>query len=85
MSDQLTRWLDISLKAAPLLAVVILALLSGQFVTRSEYLGAAEKFSGRLEAVERLLIKMESQAEIDRHQNDLLADHETRIRVLEKN
>ena len=84
MTDHLTRWLDLGLKAAPLLAVVIMALLSGQFVTRSEYLGAAEKFSGRLEAVERLLIRMESQAEVDRHQNEILTDHETRLRVIER-
>jgi hypothetical protein len=83
MTDHLSKWLDIGLKAAPLLAVGIMALLSGQFVTRSEYLTAAERFSGRLEAVERLLIKMESQAEVDRHQNEILADHEARLRVIE--
>ena len=36
-------------------------------------------------AIEKLLIKMESQAEVDRHQNEIIADHESRLRTLEKN
>jgi hypothetical protein len=47
-------------------------------------MATAEKFSGRIEAVEKLLIKMESQAEVDRHQNEILADHEARLRTQEK-
>jgi len=52
-------------------------------VTRGEYLATSEKFSGRVESIEKLLIKMESQAEVDRHQNEILADHESRLRDIE--
>ena len=81
--NEFSKWLDVGFKAGPLIAVCIMAILSGQFVTRSEYMTAADRFSGRLEAVEKLLIKMESQAEVDRHQNEILSDHEARIRVIE--
>lgn len=82
MTD-LLKWTDFGMKALPAVASVIFIVLSSQFVTRSEYLSTSEKFSSRVESVERLLIKMESQAEVDRHQNEILSDHESRIRVLE--
>ena len=82
MSD-LLKWTDFALKALPALAALVFLLISSQFVTRSEYLATSEKFSGRLEAVEKLLIKMESSAETDRRHDALLADHETRLRDLE--
>jgi hypothetical protein len=82
--DGLAKYLDFLLKAVPAAGVLILLLLQGQFVTRAEYLTTSEKFSGRIESVEKLLIKLESSAERDRLHDQLLADHEARIRALEK-
>lgn len=84
MSDWL-KYGDFLLKALPAAAALIFIIISQSFVTRSEYLTTSEKFSGRVEAIEKLLIKMESQAEVDRHQNEIIADHESRLRTLEKN
>jgi hypothetical protein len=82
--NDLFKWADFAFKALPALGVVAFLLISQSFVTRTEYMATAEKFSGRIEAVEKLLIKMESQAEVDRHQNEILADHEARLRTQEK-
>jgi hypothetical protein len=81
-----TDWkylLDLCLKALPALAALVFLALSQQFVTRGEYLATSEKFSGRLEAVEKLLIRMESSQETDRRHDTTMADHEARIRALE--
>jgi hypothetical protein len=83
MSD-LWKIADLVFKAFPVVAAVIFLTLTSKFVTRDEYLATAEKFSGRLEAVEKLLIKMESAQETNQRQDTELADHESRIRVLEQ-
>ena len=82
MNDVL-KYADFLLKALPAVAALVFLIISSQFVTRGEYLATSEKFSGRVESIEKLLIKMESQAEVDRHQNDILADHESRLRDIE--
>lgn len=82
MSD-FYKVLDITLKALPAIAAVVFLLISSKFVTREEYLATSDKFSGRIEAVEKLLIRMESSAETDKRHDAVLADHESRIRTLE--
>lgn len=82
MSD-LYKAVDITLKALPAAAAVVFILISSKFVTRDEYLATSEKFSGRIEAVEKLLIRMESSQETDKRHDAFLADHESRIRALE--
>ena len=84
MSD-FFKWSDFVLKALPAIAAVVFIVLSQSFVSRGEYLATSEKFSGRLEAVEKLLIKMESSADTDRRHDATLADHEVRLRALEHN
>jgi hypothetical protein len=83
MSD-LLKWTDLAFKALPAVGVVAFLLISQSFVTRNEYMATAERFSGRIEAVEKLLIRMESSQETDKRHDLLLADHESRIRGLEK-
>ena len=75
---------DFILKALPALASIVFILLSTQFVSRTEFLATSEKFSGRIEAIEKLLIRLESSQETDRRHDAILADHETRLRTLEK-
>lgn len=82
MTDAL-RWLDIGLKALPAVAALVFLAISHSFVTRDEYLATSDKFSGRIEAIEKLLIRMESSAETDKRHDSALADHESRIRALE--
>ena len=83
MSD-LFKWADFLFKALPAAAALVFLAISSKFVTREEYLSTSEKFSGRIESVEKLLIRMESSAERDRTHDALLADHEARLRTLEK-
>jgi hypothetical protein len=82
--DSLLKYGDIILKALPAAASIVFILLSTQFVSRSEFIATSEKFSGRIEAVEKLLIRMESSQETDRRHDAIIADHETRLRVVEK-
>jgi hypothetical protein len=82
MNDAL-RWLDIGLKALPALAALVFLAISHSFVTRDEYLTTSDKFSGRIEQIEKLLIRMESSAETDKRHDAAIADHEGRIRALE--
>jgi hypothetical protein len=62
----------------------VVILLQSQFVSRSEFEGASEKLSGRVEKIEAVLIRMEANAETDKRHDMLLADHEGRIRGLER-
>lgn len=82
MNDFL-RWADIAFKALPALAALVFLAISHSFVTRDEYLATSDKFSGRIEAIEKLLIRMESSAETDKRHDAAIADHEGRIRALE--
>ena len=82
--DSLLKYGDFVLKVLPAVASVVFILLSTQFVSRSEFIATSEKFSGRIEAVEKLLIRMESSQETDRRHDAMIADHEARLRVMEK-
>jgi hypothetical protein len=79
------RYADLLLKLLPAVASLIFIVLSQNFVSRTEFIATSDKFSGRIEQIEKLLIRMESSAETDRRHDTILADHETRLRALEHN
>lgn len=62
------------------LGILVLLVLQGQFVTRAEF----HKHIEKVERLEQVLIRMEKGAEADARHDSTLADHELRIRVLEK-
>jgi hypothetical protein len=62
------------------LGILVLLILQGQFVTRAEF----HKHIEKVERLEQVLIRMEKGAETDSRHEKLLADHELRLRVLEK-
>jgi hypothetical protein len=82
--DSLLKYGDFILKALPAVASIVFILLSSQFVSRSEFIATSERFSGRIEQIEKLLIRMESSQETDRRHDAIIADHEARLRVVEK-
>jgi hypothetical protein len=79
------KYLDLAFKAAVPVGVIIMLMLQANFVTRSEFLVLSDKMSDRISKIEQVLIRMEATAETDRRQDTLLADHENRLRSLEKN
>jgi hypothetical protein len=79
------KYLDLAFKAAVPVGVVIMLMLQANFVTRSEFLVLSDKMSDRISKIEQVLIRMEATAETDRRQDTLLADHENRLRAIEKN
>jgi hypothetical protein len=79
MNDILKYW-DTGLKVASTLALVAVAMLGSKFVTKEEFTAA----NTRIEKIEAVLIRMEANAETDRRHDVLLADHEARLRQIER-
>jgi hypothetical protein len=79
MTD-IAKYFDTVLKVATTLALLAVALLGTRFVTKEEFTAA----NTRIEKIEAVLIRMEANAETDKRHDALLADHESRLRTLEK-
>lgn len=75
--ENLNKSLDIGLKLSAPIGVAVMLYLQTQFVTRPEFAKAYERTDARLSKIEELLIRME------RH-DKILADHEDRIRLVER-
>jgi hypothetical protein len=78
--DGLAKYFDTILKVATTGALLAVALLGTRFVTKEEFTAA----NSRIEKIEAVLIRMEAQYETDKRHDALLADHESRLRSLEK-
>jgi hypothetical protein len=77
------RRLDLLVKLATPIGVIIMLVLQSQFVTRAEFLRTTENTDTRLAKIEAVLIRMEANAETDKRHDSILSDHEARIRTLE--
>ena len=84
MSDQIIKALDMASRWITPAGILIVIILQSQFVSRSEFDTASNKLSGRVEKIEAVLIRMEANAETDKRHDNLIADHEGRIRALER-
>lgn len=76
--------LDTIVKLATPVGVIAMLILQSQFVTRSEFAKSLELTDARLAKIETVLIRMESGAETDKRHDATIADHENRIRTLER-
>jgi bifunctional ADP-heptose synthase (sugar kinase/adenylyltransferase) len=79
--NDVAKYFDTFLKVATTGALIVVALLGTRFVTKEEFRDANQ----RIEKIEAVLIRMEAQYETDKRHDALLADHESRLRTLEKN
>jgi hypothetical protein len=79
-STDVIRYWDVVLKIATTVALAAVALLGTRFVTKEEFIASNQ----RIEKIEQVLIRMEQNAETDKRHDFILADHEQRIRSLEK-
>jgi hypothetical protein len=79
MSD-LGKHFDFGLKIATTVALLAVALLGTKFVTKEEFTAA----NTRIEKIEAVLIRMEQNAVTDARHDNILNDHENRIRTLER-
>ena len=84
MSESLAKALDLASRWVTPAGILVVIALQSQFVSRTEFEAASEKLSGRVEKIEAVLIRMEANAETDKRHDILLADHEGRIRALER-
>jgi hypothetical protein len=84
MTDGVTKALDIASRWVTPAGILLILILQSQFVSRSEFETAAEKLSGRVEKIEAVLIRMEANAETDKRHDIILADHEGRLRAIER-
>jgi hypothetical protein len=71
---------DLVLKIATTIALLAVALLGTKFVTKEEFTAA----NNRIEKIEAVLIRMEQNAITDARHDNILNDHENRIRTLER-
>jgi hypothetical protein len=78
--NELTKYFDLGLKIATTVALLAVALLGTKFVTKEEFVAA----NTRIEKIEAVLIRMEQNAITDARHDNLLNDHENRIRTLER-
>lgn len=84
MSESLAKALDLASRWVTPAGILVVIALQSQFVSRTEFEAASEKLSGRIEKIEAVLIRMEQNAETDKRHDLVLADHEGRIRGLER-
>jgi hypothetical protein len=84
MSESLAKAIDLASRWVTPAGILVVIVLQSQFVSRTEFEAASEKLSGRVEKIEAVLIRMEANAETDKRHDILLADHEGRIRALER-
>lgn len=78
--NELSKHFDTGLKIATTVALLAVALLGTKFVTKEEFVAA----NTRIEKIEAVLIRMEQNAITDARHDNLLNDHENRIRTLER-
>lgn len=86
-SESIRRVEDAVVRIARLftpVGVIAILWLNSQYVTRNEYALGAEKLSGRVQKIEEVLIRMESNALTDARHDREIGDHEERLRHLEK-
>jgi len=83
LPPDLIKYFDVGWKLLSAAASLLFILISTQFVSRSEFIATSDRFSGRIEQIEKLLIRMESSQEVDRRHDALLSDHESRLRAIE--
>ena len=84
MSESLAKALDLASRWVTPAGILVVIALQSQFVSRTEFEAASEKLSGRVEKIEAVLIRMEANAETDKRHDLQLADHEGRLRGLER-
>jgi hypothetical protein len=84
MSESVAKALDMASRWVTPAGILVVIALQSQFVSRTEFEAASEKLSGRVEKIEAVLIRMEANAETDKRHDILLADHEGRLRALER-
>lgn len=80
-APEFVKYWDVGLKIATTVALISVALLGTKFVTKEEFVASNQ----RIEKIEAVLIRMEQNAVTDARHDTILTDHETRIRILEKN
>lgn len=79
-APEFIKYWDVGLKVATTVALISVALLGTRFVTKEEFVAANQ----RIEKIEAVLIRMEQNAVTDARHDNILNDHEARIRILEK-
>ena len=79
-SAEFFKLFDNALKVGTFLALVGVALLGTKFVTKEEFTAA----NSRIEKIEQVLIRMEQNAVTDARHDNILNDHENRLRTLER-
>ncbi len=84
MPEEMQKILEFGAKWLTPAGVIAVLFTQGHYVSHSEFAMAAEKLSGRVETIEKVLVQMAEAAKVNDRQDRLLVDHEDRLRGLEK-
>ena len=79
--ESFIKWGDWIYRAILLSGLIVLMFMNSRYTTKEEH----QSLVSRMDNVERVLIKMEAYFEVQKRFENNLADHETRIRAVEKN
>lgn len=79
-APEFIKYWDVGLKIVTTATLIVVALLGTRFVTKDEFIASNQ----RIEKIEAVLIRMEQNAITDARHENILNDHETRIRSLER-
>lgn len=74
------KWGDWIYRAIILTGLIILMFMNSRYTTKEEFLDQTK----RIDTMEKVLIKMETYFEVQKRIESILADHETRIRQIER-
>jgi len=83
MNKSIMKFFDTYWKFLPPLALLFMAYMQTQFVSKTEFQTHTEKIFNRVEKIEQILIRMEASVETDKRHDATLNDHELRIRSIE--
>ena len=79
--DRVIGWFDIGYRAFMVIGMICVLYLQANYVTKGDF---AEQVK-RTDSIEKAIIRLEANLESQKRFDSTLADHETRIRAVEKN
>ena len=79
--EKIVGWVDVAYKGFMFVGMICILWLNANYVTKTEFYEQVK----RTDAIEKAIIRLEANIETQKRFDATLADHETRIRSVERN
>lgn len=83
--DRVIGWVEMGYKAFMVIGMICVLYLQANYVTKAEYKADLMEQVKRTDAIEKAIIRLEANLETQKRFDSTLADHESRIRSVERN